>query len=86
MSASTLVSDADLARARHDPAFRHELVAGNLEFLLGTLNRLRTTQTDPQSARQIREGVDLAVQLAELLQRIAGNQPDTRQAVASSPY
>jgi hypothetical protein len=80
MSATTLVSDADLARARLDPAFRHELVAGNLEFLLGTLNRLRNSEGDAQSARQIREGVDLAVQLAELLQRIAGSHPDAVRA------
>jgi hypothetical protein len=79
MSAITLVSDADLARARHDPAFRHEFVAGNLQFLLTTLNRLRSTQTDPKSARQIREGVALAVQLAELLQRITGSQADMRR-------
>jgi len=80
MSAKALVSDAELARARRDPEFRQQLVAGNLEFLLGTINRLRSAQTDPKSARQIREGVDLAVQLAELLQRIASRRPDTLRA------
>jgi hypothetical protein len=74
MSATALVTDADLERARVDPEFRHQLVAGNLEFLLGKLNRLRDSDADA-SAGQIREGVDLAVQLAELLQRIAGSQP-----------
>jgi len=80
MSANALVTDAELARARRDPEFRHQLVAGNLEFLLGTINRLRSAHTDPKSARQIREGVDLAVQLAELLQRIASRRPDTLRA------
>jgi hypothetical protein len=66
-----LVTDDDLARARVDFEFRHRLVADNLELLLDELNRLRScTDTDPTRARQIREGVDLAVQLADLLQRI----------------
>jgi hypothetical protein len=70
MRAVALVTDDDLARSRVDPEFRHRLVAGNLELLLGQLNRLRNGKADAQSAKQIREGVDLAVQLAEILQRI----------------
>jgi hypothetical protein len=67
----SLVTDDDLARAREDPEFRHRLVADNLERLLFELNRLRSRNgTDPERTRQIREGVDLAVQLADLLQRI----------------
>jgi hypothetical protein len=66
-----LVTDGDLARARQDSDFRHRLVADNLEMLLNQLNRLRSrTGTDPKRARHIREGVDLAVKLADLLQRI----------------
>jgi hypothetical protein len=66
-----MVTDGDLARARSDPEFRHRLVADNLQLLLNELNRLRNRGgTDPQRARQIREGVDLAVKLADLLQRI----------------
>jgi hypothetical protein len=65
-----LVTDDDLARARVDPKFRHRLVADNLELLLGELNRLRSGKTDARRAKQIREGVNLAVQLAEILQRI----------------
>ena len=52
------------------PEFRHRLVADNLELLLDQLNRLRNGKTDAHRAKQIREGVDLAVQLAEILQRI----------------
>jgi hypothetical protein len=71
MSDVALVSDDDLARARLDPAFRHQLIADNLELLLGALNQMRTRQSaDGKNASQIREGVDLAVKLAELLQRL----------------
>ena len=65
-----LVTDEDLTRARVDPEFRHRLVADNLELLLNELNRLRSSKTNTKRAKQIREGVDLAVKLAELLQRI----------------
>lgn len=65
-----LVTDGDLARARVDPEFRHRMVAGNLELLLNELNRLRSGKSDAKRARQICEGVDLAVQLADLLHRI----------------
>ncbi len=78
MSAIALVTDAELARARLDPTFRHQLVAGNLEFLLEKLNRMRGDEVDSRSARQIREGVALAVQLAELLQRIPSSRPEAR--------
>ena len=67
-----LVTDDDLARARVDPAFQASVVADNLERLLEQLNRLRKpARPTPQRATQIREGVDLAVQLAELLQRMS---------------
>lgn len=70
MRAVTLVTDDDLARSRVDPEFRHRLVAENLELLLNQLNRLRGGTADAQRAKHIREGVDLAVQLAEMLQRL----------------
>jgi hypothetical protein len=66
-----IVTEADLARARKDPVFRHQLVADSLDLLLRELNRLRQSTTDATRAPQIREGVDLAVRLADLLQRIA---------------
>jgi hypothetical protein len=70
MRETALVTDDDLARSRVDPEFRHRLVADNLELLLNQLNRLRNGKTDARRSKQIREGVDLAVQLAEILQRI----------------
>jgi hypothetical protein len=68
---SDLVSEGDLERARSDPEFRQQLLADNLERLLQALNDMRKVP-DNDSAdakRQIREGVDLAVKLAERLQR-----------------
>ena len=66
-----LVSEDDLKRARKDPEFRQQLLAHNLERLLEALNNMRKVPDNngPDTARQIREGVDLAVKLAERLQR-----------------
>jgi hypothetical protein len=70
---SDLVSEDDLARARHDPAFRQQMLASNLEVLLAALNKMRREKSDsPDAAAQIREGVDLAVELADRLQRHGG--------------
>jgi hypothetical protein len=70
MAHFSAVSDEDLARARRDPAFRRKLLSESLEVLLATLNKMRASSRslDKASARQIRDGVDLAVKLAELLQ------------------
>ncbi|MCC6888869.1 MAG: hypothetical protein IT536_10065 [Hyphomicrobiales bacterium] len=65
-----LVTEEDLARSRLDPDFRHRLVAASLERLLAALTHLRNGKTDRGQAGQIREGVGLAVQLAEILQRM----------------
>jgi hypothetical protein len=65
-----IVSEDDLERARHDPAFRQQLMAQNLDKLLAALNRARGSRDkNPEVARQMREGVDLAVRLADRLQR-----------------
>jgi hypothetical protein len=77
MADFAVVTDDDLARARQDPAFRRKLLADNLDFLLATLNRLRTSRraTEPAFASQIRDGVQLAVKLADLLQVQADKGP-----------
>jgi hypothetical protein len=65
----TAVTDEQLERARHDPAFRRRLLSNNLEVLLLMLNRMRNTPSmDAAAVRQVREGVDLAVKLVDLLQ------------------
>ncbi len=73
---SDLVSEEDLARARTDLAFRQQLMAASLEKLLAALNDARRNSQDikPEAARQIREGVDLAVKLADRLQQYSGPQ------------
>jgi hypothetical protein len=84
MKAFVPVTDADLERARQEPAFRQQLLAKSLERLIGELNRLKSASTkiDAARARQIREGVELAVKLAEILQKLSGPKPpgNTRAA------
>jgi hypothetical protein len=65
-----LATEENLARARVDPQFRHRLIADSLELLLDELTRVRNQNTEAWRQKQIREGVDLAVRLAEILQRI----------------
>ena len=78
-----VVTDEELAMARRDPAFRKQLIASNLDHLLVALARLRGGEdaNAPVPARQIREGVQLAVKLADLLQKPGGGahmSPDIR--------
>ena len=82
MSAFVPVTDADLERARRDPAFRQQLLAKSLDRLIVELNRLKSASTkiDATRARQIREGVQLAVKLAEILHKLSGKKPGKTQA------
>ena len=78
MKSFAAVSDAELARAREDPVFRQKLLKQNLEVLLASLQRYRSLATSNRgTAKQLREGVELAVRLAELIQ--ARNTPKTRR-------
>jgi len=77
---SDLISENDLARARSDPAFRQQLLAASLDRLLNALNTMRRSKAaTPEAARQMREGVDLAVKLADCLQQY-GAKPGPRAA------
>jgi len=70
------VSDEELARARTDSAFRQRLLSENMEFLLAGLKQARKSPDgDAARAEQIREGVKLAVRLAELIQDPAKPTP-----------
>jgi hypothetical protein len=66
-----LITDSDLARARQDADFRQQLLTESLERLLGELSKLQRTAQNSARADQVREGVELAVKLADLLRRIA---------------
>jgi hypothetical protein len=67
------ITDAVLARARREPDFRRQLLAQNLDLLLTTLQKLRGGggSSARASADEVREGVALAVRLAELIQAAA---------------
>jgi hypothetical protein len=71
------VTDADLERARHDGPFRQQMIVNNLDRLLVELSRLRNAGeiVDKASARQMREGAQLAAKLADILHEAAGNNP-----------
>jgi hypothetical protein len=64
------VTEDELARARTDPAFRQKLLSQNMEALLASIKKLRKAPAagNGPGDKQIREGVELAVRLAELIQ------------------
>ena len=68
----SLVSETDLLRARTDPEFRQRLLGRNLEALLSSIKKLRgaSTQLHGSDAKKLREGVELAVRLSELIQNV----------------
>ena len=71
---SDLVTDDDLVRARQDPAFRQKFLAVNLDRLLDALKKARkVNDNNPKRASHIREGVDLAVKLADRLHKNDGD-------------
>jgi hypothetical protein len=73
------VTEADLDRAREDPAFRHKLLQQNLDVLLRKLEKQRqNARSDTADASQMREGVTLAVRLAELIQGHTSGPSRTR--------
>jgi len=73
MAAFSPVTEAELAQARDDPAFRQQLLTRNLELLLAKLQKQRQMpRSKDASAAQMREGVTLAVRLAELIAIAAG--------------
>jgi len=82
MPAFIMVTDKELERARKDAAFRQQLIAQNLDYLLATLNKLRkaNSSSDPAGATQIREAVQLAVKLADLLHKLSDHPGSPRAA------
>ena len=66
------VTDDELARARRNPAYRQSLLTTNLEKLIDELNRCKKKKTadDPNVQRQLREGAELAVRLADIIARL----------------
>ena len=72
MNAFSPVTDADLARARSDRAFRQKLLEQSLEALLSRMTRIHGGKPSAGgNARQLREGVEAALRLAELIQNVS---------------
>jgi hypothetical protein len=70
MVAFAPITEAELALARGDPAFKRKLLEQSLEILLAGLQKMRATPAAKGGAspKQMREAVELAVRLAELIQ------------------
>jgi hypothetical protein len=85
MSTFPGVTDDDLNRARSDPAFRQKLLTESLETLLAKIQKLRKAagSSAPAGTPQLREGVELAVRLAELIQKVEGHPsgPESRPKI-----
>jgi hypothetical protein len=69
MSSFSPITETELTRARSDPSFRQRLLQQSLDALLGRLQKeRRASATVAADDAQMREGVALAVRLAELIQ------------------
>ena len=79
MSGTVLITEGELEQARQDPGCRQRLAGKYLELLLGELKKLRAMSAD--DPRQIREGIELAGQLTDLLQQLS--EARSRVACAS---
>jgi N-glycosylase/DNA lyase len=75
MNEFPLITEAALARARQDADFRQQLLTESLDLLLGELSKLQRATQNAARADQVREGVELAVKLADLLRRTASGAP-----------
>ncbi len=78
MSVFSPVTDTDLERARSDRAFRQKMLEQNLDALLLGMKKLRAGTAPSKAgagAKQLREGVELAVRLAEMIQNAGGRAP-----------
>jgi hypothetical protein len=72
MSQFSPVTEAELSRARKDPVFRQRLLQQSLDVLLRKLQKERqASRSASANDGQMREGVTLAVRLAELIQAAA---------------
>jgi hypothetical protein len=78
MTGFSTVTDADLARARQEPEFRQRLLEESLETLLAGIQHLRNGAPSGMAAdaKQMREAVELAVRLAELIQTLDAQSND----------
>jgi hypothetical protein len=72
MSFFSPLTEAVLSRARADPAFRQKLLQQSLDMLLDRMQRERQIPPSVTAKHaQMREGVTLALRLAELIRTAA---------------
>ena len=83
MSSFSPVTEADLTRARTDPAFRQKLLQQSFDALVDRLQKERQMQSTV-AAKSMREGVTLELRLAELIQT-APPTPGTLIRLRSRP-
>jgi hypothetical protein len=74
------VSDAEIVRSREDPRFKQVLLARSLEQLLASLHRLQHSSEGPGTARHLREGALIAVQLADRIRAIEDQLSSAKSA------
>lgn len=79
MSEAILITESELEQARQDPASRHRLTRKYLELLMDELKSLRALSAG--NPRQIRDGIELAGKLTDLLQQLSA----ARSRVAHLP-
>ncbi len=70
------VTTDDLDRARRDPQFRQRLLQQNLDELLTAIKTARS-RPSANATELIREAVELAVRLAEIIQNDGGKPVTT---------
>jgi hypothetical protein len=74
MKALPQITEAELTQARQDPAYRQRLLRQSLDALLGILQRENRLSRGATDNERLREGVNMAVRLAELIQ--TADDPD----------
>ncbi|MGH6672533.1 MAG: hypothetical protein ACRECV_11260 [Xanthobacteraceae bacterium] len=70
MTAFAPITETQLAQARNDPAFRQKLLEQSLDALLAGVQKLRNASpaSGTAGAKQMREAIELAIRLAEIIQ------------------
>jgi hypothetical protein len=72
-----IATPEELRHAHRDPAYRQQLVVSNLQKLIELMNQLKANPEarTPEIEAQLREGADLAVQLSDVVKRLAATIP-----------
>lgn len=65
------VTDEVLERARSDSRFRQKLVSAHLDQLMSAMNQAKK-KVGADTSKQLQEGAQLAVRLADILNAIGG--------------